>query len=216
MRLPTTLLLLFLAASAQAAPPVVTVPKEVPGEVAAFVVVKAEVTDAKVVKFLPLDSGLSVFPSGLVVDQTVTVVVAQKPGRYRVLAYSGNADGPSEPAVTTVVIGGAVPPPVVDPVDPDPVTPPATAFYFAVVRPNGPVAPATAAALRLPAWDALRAAGHLMKDFEVGKLPAGVPVPPMIPAVVTLKQNADGKTWTVLAGSTPLPTSNDQVKDLLK
>jgi hypothetical protein len=215
MRLPTTILLLLVAAAAQAAPPVVTVPAEVAGEVAAFVVVKAAVTDAKAVKFVPLDSGLSVFPSGLLSDPTVTVVVAQRAGRFRILCYSGNADGPSEPAVTTVVIGGATVP-IIDPKDPDPVAPPTTAFYFAVVRPDGPVAPATAAALRLPAWDALRAAGHLMKDFEASKLPTGVPVPPMIPAVVTLKRNADGKTWTVLDGSKPLPTSDTQVKDLLR
>jgi len=215
MRLPTMILLLFVAAAAQAAPPVVTVPAEVTGEVAAFVTVKAAVTDAKAVKFVPLDSGLSVFPSGLLSDPTVTVVVAQQAGRFRILCYSGNADGPSEPAVTTVVIGGATAP-VIDPKEPDPVVPPTTSLYFAVVRPNGPVAPATAAALRLPAWDSLRAAGHLMKDFEVGKLPTGVPVPSTVPAVVTLKRNADGTTWTVLDGSKPLPTSNDQVKDLLK
>lgn len=122
MRLPYLLPLVLLAGVAAAAgPPAVTVPAEVKGDVANFVTVKATATDAKVVKFLALDPGLSVFPASLLADQTATVVVASRPGKYRLLAYAGNADGPSDPVITTVVISGPLPPgpgPGPDPVDP--------------------------------------------------------------------------------------------------
>ncbi len=120
MRVSAALLWLLAAAVvAQAAPPVVTLPPEVTGDVAAFVVVKATVKDGKSAKFVPIDSGLSVFPAGLLADPFATVVVGQKAGRYRILCYSGNADGPSEPVMVTVVIGGAKP----EPDKPDPVKP---------------------------------------------------------------------------------------------
>ena len=98
-------------------------PAEVRGEVGSFVTILAE-TSGKVVKFYPLDSGLSVFPPALLANAKATVVVAAKPGRYRMLAYTAMGDQPSEPAVCTVVIGGDVPPPAPTPPAPGP-TPPA-------------------------------------------------------------------------------------------
>lgn len=121
MRVPFVVAWLCSAAVAAAAPPVVTVPAEVAGDVGQFVAVRATVTEAKVVKFVPLDSGLNVFPADLLSDKTATVVTAGKSGRYRVLCYSGNVDGPSDPVTVIVVIGGAAP--IVDPVKPDPVKP---------------------------------------------------------------------------------------------
>jgi len=55
-------------------------------------------------------------------------VRALKAGTYRLLVYSGNADGPSKPKVVLVVVGNPPNPPtpgpiVPDPVIPDPVTP---------------------------------------------------------------------------------------------
>lgn len=91
-------------------------PPEVKGEPAAFVSIVAE-TPGKVVRFVPLDSGLSVFPAALLSNPKATVVVASKAGRYRVLAYTAVGEIPSEPAVTTVVIGGGGPP---DPLPPGP------------------------------------------------------------------------------------------------
>lgn len=195
-----------------AAPPVVTLPREVPGEVSAFVTVRADVKDAKSVKFLPLDAGLSVFPGGLLSDSTVTVVVASKPGRYRVLAYAGNADGASEPAVTTVVIGGASPPPV------EPILTPVAKFFFLIVRPVGPVDPATEKWLTLPAWADLRAAGHPMKDVPLDALPANVTVPPgtTLPTLLAFRVAADGKTMARVEGVKPVPTSDDQIRGLIK
>ena len=210
MRGSTALLWMLSAALATAAPPVVTVPPEVSGEVAAFVVVKAEVKEAKAVKFVPLDGGLSVFPSGLLADPTVTVVVAQKSGRYRILCYSGNADGPSEPVTVTVVIGGAKEP---DPVKPDPVKP-ATVYYFAVVGAEGPVSPAVAAVMKLPAWDELRKAGHVVNYIPANELSSGLTRPLSLPAVMVLKK--DGAAWVDTGSNKPLPTNDDAIRSLIK
>jgi hypothetical protein len=87
------------------APPKIDAPKEVPGVKGDFVIVTA-VTDGKAVKFVPLTSGLRVFPSSLLNDQKSTVVVALEDGNYRLLAYTGNQDGPSDPVVIVVKIGG--------------------------------------------------------------------------------------------------------------
>lgn len=207
------LMTLVLSGLAWAAPPVVTVPKEIAGDVGDFVAVKAEVQDGKAVKFVPLDSGLKLFPAGLLSDPTATVVTSAKAGRYRILCYSGNADGPSDPVTVTVVIGGAVP--IVDPVKPDPVKPEPTAvFYFAVVGPSGPVAPATADVMKLPAWDELRKAGHVVNYIPVDELNSGLTRPSTLPAVMVLKKQGD--KWTDTGSTKPLPATDEQVRGLLK
>jgi hypothetical protein len=78
--------------------------------VAGFVTVTAT-TEGKLVRFLPLDGGLNVFPSNLLADPKSTVVSAAVPGRYRLLAYSSVADVPTPPAITTIIIGQVKPDP---------------------------------------------------------------------------------------------------------
>jgi hypothetical protein len=87
-----------------------TLPAEIRGEVAGFISVTA-VTDGKLVRFMPLDVGLNVFPSNLLADPKSTVVSAAVPGRYRLLAYSSVADVPTPPAITTIIIGQPKPDP---------------------------------------------------------------------------------------------------------
>jgi hypothetical protein len=91
------------------------VPAEVRGEVAEFVTVIAT-TEGKVVRYVALDQGLQVFPSSLLANQRATVVTSAKPGRYRLLAYTSVADIPTEPVITTVIIGSSTPP-VPPPID---------------------------------------------------------------------------------------------------
>lgn len=218
MRVPFALLwVLASVVAAAAAPPVVTLPAEVTGDVGSFVAVRASVTEAKVVRFVPLDPGLNVFPADLLADKTATVVTAGKAGRYRILAYSGNADGPSEPATVTVVIGGGSPP-VTDPgkpdTKPDPKPEPAVTYYFAVIGPSGPVAPSTAAALKLPAWDEVRKAGHQVNYIPVDELNPELPRPGMTPVVMVLRK--DGERWKDTGANKPLPTTDEQVRSLIK
>jgi hypothetical protein len=91
------------------------VPAEVRGEVAEFVTVIAT-TEGKVVRYVALDQGLQVFPSSLLANQRATVVTSARPGRYRLLAYTSVADVPTEPVITTVIIGSSTPP-VPPPID---------------------------------------------------------------------------------------------------
>lgn len=91
------------------------VPAEVRGEVAEFVTVIAT-TEGKVVRYVALDAGLQVFPSSLLANQRATVVTSARPGKYRLLAYTSVADVPTEPVITTVIIGGSAPP-VPPPID---------------------------------------------------------------------------------------------------
>lgn len=118
--------------------------------------------------------------------------------------------------------GKAVPPgtdpPPVTPAPKDPPAPPPTSLYFLVVRADGPASPAFTKAMSLPEWDALRAAGHRVKDRTAGEAAAlGVTVPPLaLPAVVTLRPSPDGKTSTVVRPAVSLPTTGGGVLDLTK
>lgn len=107
---------LLLAGSALAVPPTLELPKEAAGDVAAFVQVPAKTT-GKTVRWIALDTGLSVFPVDLLKDTKTAVVVASRPGRYRLMAITCAADEMSEPAICLIVIGDAPP-------GPDPPVPP--------------------------------------------------------------------------------------------
>jgi hypothetical protein len=217
MRGPLALLSVFAAvALASAAPPVVTLPAEVKGEPSTFVTVRSEVNGATAVKFVPIDPGLSVFPADMLVTKTATVVVAAKPGKYRLLAYAGNVDGASDPALTTLVIGTPTTPPPVTPVDPP--APIISKLHFMVVRPNGPIAPSTEAAMNLAAWSEVKAAGHTYSDLPFDALPesarvkfSGQPLPFLLTwehkgGQIVLTERPAGK----------MPTTDAEIKGLLR
>jgi len=97
-----------------------SLPAEARGRASAFIRVAAE-TDCKAVRWMALDEGLEVFPPELLKDSRTAVVIASRPGRYRLLAYAARGDEPSEPAVCLVVVGDPplpVPPPA-PPAPPD-------------------------------------------------------------------------------------------------
>lgn len=124
----TLLLALALAGTALAAPPTLTIPKETKAEPGDFVRLDA-VTEGVQVRWFGLDKGLNVFPSELLRDSKSTVVVAIKPGTYRIAAITCRADELSELAVGYVVIGTPEPvPPPPPPVPPTPPTPPPDAL----------------------------------------------------------------------------------------
>lgn len=116
----------------------ISLPETIKGEPSVFIPITA-VTKGEIVQFVPLDSGLSVFPSNLLTDKKTTVVVASKAGRYRVLAYTSIDNKPSNPAITTLIVGnapepGPIPPGPgpVPPVPPTPPTPPDQEFNEAI------------------------------------------------------------------------------------
>lgn len=97
----------------------ITLPETIKGEPSVFIPITA-VTKGEVVQFVPLDSGLSVFPANLLTDKKTTVVVAGKAGRYRVLAYTAINNMPSAPAITTLIVGNPGPEPGPNPPGPTP------------------------------------------------------------------------------------------------
>ena len=115
----------------------ITLPETIKGEPSVFIPITA-VTKGEIVQFVPLDSGLSVFPSNLLTDRKTTVVVASKAGKYRVLAYTAIDNKPSSPAITTLIVGNPGPdplpptPPGPMPPNPVPPTPPDQQFNEAV------------------------------------------------------------------------------------
>ena len=117
-KLNAAVFLLLLTPSIFAQPPSVKVPEKIEGQIASFIILRAE-TDAKTVMFYPIDEGINVFPSELLADKKATVITAAKPGRYRILVYTGNENGPSSPAICVVLIKGTEPEPQPEP-DPKP------------------------------------------------------------------------------------------------
>lgn len=87
-----------------------TLPAEIRGEPGTFITITANTTGA-IVRYVPLDSGLQVFPAHLLADKKSTVVLSLTPGRYRVLGYTAVDGNPTEPAVVSVVIGDGKPTP---------------------------------------------------------------------------------------------------------
>lgn len=116
--LPLSLCLIAAALAGPAYAADLTLPPEVAGQPGAFVPVPAT-TEGETVRWVVIDPGLNLFPSDLLRDSRTAVVTAPVAGRFRVLAYTAIDGVPSEPAVTTVVIGGAKPVDPVNPVDPD-------------------------------------------------------------------------------------------------
>ena len=145
--------------------PAVKLPQEITGQPGEFIAIKPE-TNGKVVRFVALDTGLNLFPSDLLSDKTATVASSVRPGRYRVLAYTALADVASPPAITTIVIGGAVPPAPVDPVVP-PVPPPADPMAEALQSIYGALAEDQKDAKRAALAGVYRRAIPLVDDARV-------------------------------------------------
>lgn len=120
-----TLALLALAFSAMAQGPSISLPKEVKGDVGDWIVVEAT-TDGKQVRWVAMSSALKVFPTQLLKDSKSAVVQANRPGRYRLLAYTAVGDVPSDPVITYIVVTNGP--------DPEPPTPPDP-------KPPGPTPP---------------------------------------------------------------------------
>lgn len=98
-----------------------TVPVQVTGQPGSFIQIPAK-TSGTLVKWYVVDQGVNLFPTDLLKDTKTAVVVAPTAGSFRILAYTSDATGPSDPAVCTVVVG--TPPP------PTPPTPPAPTDAF--------------------------------------------------------------------------------------
>ena len=159
------LLFLLSSALAQAAPP--DVPKSIPAKVGELVTLEVK---GKGIGYQPTFSSTDVFFARLHTDDvdTLSFVVQVKPGRNlkAPLAVVFWTVGEKAGVACVLDTGDVLPPvPPVPPLPP-PVPPTPTALYFLIVRPDGPVSPAFAKVMGLPAWDTLRSGGHTVKDLE--------------------------------------------------
>lgn len=212
------------AALSLAAPPKLTIPAELK-PVGGYVRHTPE-TDAVSVVYVSLD-GLDPFPSEELKDgrRFLLPVAGVKDGKYRFAAVAASSTGEQSRADFVVVVGTpTVEPPPKTPIIAPPATPPTTpapapakGLYFLIVRPNGPAAPELTKALSLPAWSDIEKAGHLFKDKtlnEAALLGVTLPDGTSLPAVVILRESADGKTAKQVGGPIPLPTTDAGVREL--
>lgn len=152
------------------------------------------------------------------------ILWGKKPGTVELSAW-GVVNGRAKRLLTkSFRVGGLIPPPIPPPVVPPvppvpdpPVTPPSTAFYFLVVRKDGPADPAFTRTMGDPAWADLRKAGHLIKDktlTEAAQLGLSFPAGTKLPCVVTLQETADGKNHKIVRDAIALPTTGDGIRKL--
>lgn len=209
-RFSGAILAVCLAVPAWAAPPSVDIPAETVATTDFTVVVPK--TDAKGVSYIGL-SGVDPFPSALLKDSKTFVLPTRglPAGRY---VFAGVASLNDEHTVFRFAITVGKPPVLPPPVDPpvDPPPPERVFYYFLVIRPDGPAAPAFTRTMSMPGWEKLRGLGHSIKDKTVSQarllnvnLPAGTP----LPCVVTLKINATGSV--IARGPVALPTTDDDI-----
>lgn len=113
------------------AQPPLTLPAEVKAKPGEFVVIRAT-TEGKIVRWVFLDSGISLLPGELLKDNSTAVAFGLRPGAYRLLAYSAKGDDPTLPAVCKVIIESDTPPSPPEPVPPtDPLASKLQAAYTA-------------------------------------------------------------------------------------
>lgn len=194
-------------------------PKEVTGVAGTFITIRGESSGE--IGYIAKTSGISVFPADLLTDKKATVVVANVPGTYHIIAASCINNKVVFAETTILVTDGKNPAPPGPVTPPGPITPPvtpptpATSLYFVVIRPDGPAAPDFTAYMANPGWKELMSKGHLAKDKTVTEARAlGIQLPDgtELPCIVTLAVSADGKSSTIVRGATRLPAPADIVK----
>lgn len=92
-----------------------TFPPQIKGDVGQFIPIQPTVCAGLEVQYFALDA-VSVFPASLLSDKKATVVVATRPGKYRLVAWTAVDGKPTPGVVITVEVGGGT----VIPVPPEP------------------------------------------------------------------------------------------------
>jgi hypothetical protein len=141
--------------------PNVELDKEIHGSSRSFIVVNAK-TNGQVVQWVALDPGLTLIPPQLLRDSKTAVLMAERAGRFRLLAYTAIGDVPSAPTLTTIVVDAASPPQN----PPQPPTSSAT-VWAVVIQPDGPLSPDLAANRKHAAWARLKERGVQLSWVEL-------------------------------------------------
>ena len=200
---PALFAALLLSGIALGAPPKLTIPADVKptGE---YVTLKPD-TDAVSITYVGL-SGIDAFPSDFLKDARHFVLPTRglKEGIYRFAAVGASATGEQARVDFTVTIGNTPPTPTPDPNPPTPNPPPVQpsgAFYFVLIRSDGPTAPEFTRVVESEAWAKLTKAGHKYKPKTLSESAAlGIKLEDgtKLPAVAVLQENAQtGKSRLV-------------------
>ncbi len=154
--------------------PSIALPKEIKGDVGAFIKVSAT-TGGTEVRWYAVSDGLNVFPAEMLKDSRTTVVTSSAPGKYKLMAYTAVGGIPSDPAIATVEIGGVAPVNPVNPVNPvtpvgpvNPITPPDAALQAIVA----PLRAVTAASDKVKAATLAVAWGDFKAALAAGPMPS--------------------------------------------
>ena len=162
------------------------------------------------------DSDCTLFRGHSDDDQEMVFLVKPKAVGYYRVAFLTVGEGKFSYLDIDATGGAVVPviPPIVDP----PVKPPAdAAYYFLIVRPDGPADPAFTKVMGLPGWAELKKKGHQYKPKTAAeaKLDLNFDATGLtLPAVVTLSI-ADGKS-KIVGDPVPLPTTDAGILKLLE
>jgi hypothetical protein len=205
--LSTAVLAVFASASL-AAPPSFNPPDQIP--IVSGVAVYMPPADCVSVKYIGLD-GEEEFPLDLIGgSKTGFAFIARglPAGKtYRFVGVASSATGEQVEKLFTVVIpdGVVVPPPKKPPVV-DPPAPPPAGLFFMIVREDGGASPAFTKIMENPAWETIRAKGHVFKDYPLkearDRFNATIPPGGPLPMVITLR--VDGKVSRVVRPAIPL------------
>src|SRR5438876_7067161 len=105
--------------------PQISVPPNVQGDVNDFIEIPANTT-GPAVQWYSQDSNLKIFPVRLLKDTKTAIVISGKSGNYKIIAWTGDATGPSPPAFCVVTVGAPSPNP---PPGPGPEPTPTDPFF---------------------------------------------------------------------------------------
>lgn len=114
---------LILAALGAGSPVLdIDLPKQISGDPGEPIVIQAKSINAAV-KWFPLDQGIKLIPDQHLRDTRTAIAICKQPGSYRIMCYSSKNNIPTDPAITTLVVGCGPTPP--GPVPPGPAPTPA-------------------------------------------------------------------------------------------
>lgn len=226
MRYVSSMAVLLVASLfAVAAPPEISSPKEVYGQVGDWVEVTVTST-GKWVRYKSFDSSLKVFPSELLKDPKRILVSSLEAKTYKLLAYTGNEEGGADTEVIVTFVQKGINPPGPNPPTPTPNPPTPTpnpvpvvldGAWLIVVEETMQRTPETAQVLGdINFWKALPVAGVKFYDpnspdakkykYDVMAQQTGIPLPVMMIVDKTGK----------LVKASKLATETSQIRQFVK
>lgn len=204
-------------------------PQIIEGEVDDWIVIRPD-TNYPVVKYISLDRGLKVFPSGMLSSHVDTVVEAKAAGDYRMAAIAAEGDEPTDPLMFIVRVGHAPqPPPGPGPQPPGPnppgPTPPpvvkAAKLIVVTIDDAKKRTPELTKTLMDPYWQMIRSKGHRVDQYNATNANVMETYAPQIKAngglpTIVIMDAAGNKWLNKDPADQKLPANAESLKALLQ